>query len=72
MTSSEACQIQLSSGEQLQEGHTLKLSQPSRSKAYGLKEDGCDSPHFNCPSNRQPDLDRNSVATSADPALSQL
>ena len=53
-TSPEACQIRTSSGEQLQEGHTLKLSQPSQSKAVGLKQDECDSPHFNCPSNRQP------------------
>ena len=31
-----------------------KLSQPSQSEAHGLKGDGCDSPHFNRPSNRQP------------------
>ena len=31
-----------------------KLSQPSQSEAYGLQADGCDSPHSNRSSNRQP------------------
>ena len=53
-TSPKACQIRTSSREQLQEGHTLKLSQPFHYKALGLKEDECDSPNFKCPSNRQP------------------
>ena len=68
MTSSEACQIRPSSGERLQGGHTLKLSQPSRSKAYGLKEDGCDLHHFNRPSNRQPTW----TETALPPLLIQL
>ena len=70
-TSPEACQIRTSSGEQLQEGHTLKLSQPS-SHSKPLDSKKMNVIHL---SSNVPATDnqlRNRLVTSADPALSQL